>query len=160
MFWSKFVKIMAFVFAAVLIIGSLIGAAIVGFSVADGGFVAFLGLFILGTVVSIASIAVIMMFVEAAENIYSINQKLDKLIKKEPSYTPNYQYDSKPTKVSPTSTEVVKELANQLAERDTGPGECKCAHCGNIQSSNIKRCLKCGELIGYEMPNEFSPSNY
>ncbi len=174
MTWTKVVKTVTIVFAVIAILGSIIGASVVGSAISDfEGFLAFLGVLIGGVLVTIMSISFVMMWVELAENVFSIKNELKNIkfkpideaknidentingdkkfcqncgieVSENDDYCPACGYQIKNDVIV---HKVVEEFNKNLKEKTPKENEHKCPNCGNVQNKSINRCLKCGQLI-------------
>lgn len=174
MTWTKVVKTVTIVFAVIAILGSIIGASVVGSAIGDfEGFLAFLGVLIGGVLVTIMLISFVMMWVELAENVSSIKNELKNIkfkpidetknidentingdkkfcqncgieVSENDDYCPACGYQIKNDVIV---HKVVEEFNKNLKEKTPKENEHKCPNCGNVQNKSINRCLKCGQLI-------------
>lgn len=178
MTWTKVVKTITMLFAAVAIIVSFVGAVIAGSEI-EGfeGFLAFIGILLAGVLVTAVFMPLIMMFVEVAESIFSIERRLKNIdyksdTKQEPKAAVRSTADNNSDKkfcrncgleVSENDDycpacgyhiknnvlehKVVEELNKNMKDKIPNENEHKCPNCGNVQNKSINRCLKCGQMI-------------
>ncbi|WP_294777885.1 hypothetical protein [uncultured Eubacterium sp.] len=173
MIWTKIVKTITILFSAVAILASFIGAIIASSEIEGfGGFLAFIGILFAGVLVIAVFMPLVMMFVEVAESIFSIEDKMRKLDYKsdmEDISNPSNKQHSADKNIkkycvkcgkpfsgdgdycascsNALDNKVVEQFSENLKDRIPNENEHLCPNCGNIQSKSINRCLKCGQLI-------------
>ena len=173
MIWTKIVKTITILFSAVAILASFAGAIIAGSEIDGfGGFLAFIGILLAGVLVTAVFMPLVMMFVEVAESIFSIEDKLrnldyksdmksiSKSVNKQNSSDSNSKkYCTKCGKPfsgngnycascsNALDNKVVEQFSENLKNRTPNEDEHVCPHCGNVQSKSVNRCLKCGQMI-------------